>query len=323
MTWRSQASHLALLELLTTGSLRRRARQAEAWDSLAELPWTKNSGRRGELSLVPERRGELVSLLGRVWPDWGAGLAALTARGLPPTPTGWTALQDALRAEGLPPLPDQLNRRTAAALTASHSKGTLTERRLDALGSTRPTHDGAIRIRPPQGLVARNSLGAVDLAAVATVLGEAALPERALKAGLELQGHLRAVLSIENLGVFADLPALEGWLYVHVPGWDTATATSFLAQLRHVPMLHFGDLDPNGVRIMRHLQTVRPDLHWFVPEFWGEFVESRGLEGEWPEDLALDDAPALVRALARSSTWLEQEALAVDPRTLAELATLV
>lgn len=323
MNWRSEAARLALLELLVRGSLKRRRAQASAWDALDELPWTRRTGRRDELGLVEERRHELVALLGRVWPEWGVVLATLTARGLAPTPDGWSELEDAQRAEGLPQLPDQLNRRTAAALVAPHSKATLTDRRLAALGDAEATHDGSVRLRPPQGLVAITPQGRVDLAAVAAVLGEVSIPERALSAGLALEGPIRAALLVENLGAFCDLRAVDGWLLVHVPGWDTATVARLLERLVHVPLIHFGDLDPNGVRILRHLRALRSDLRWFVPEFWTELVETKGLPGVWPEDLDLGEAPALVRELASRGLWLEQEPVAVDARTPSALEALL
>ncbi len=319
MNWNTPANRLALLELLVRGSLKRRRSQTTAWDALAELPWTRLTGRRDELGLVESRRVDLVALIDRAWPTWGAGLAALTARGLLPTPDGWTALEDAERAEGLPELPDQVNRHTAAALVAPHSKATLTERRLAALGEVEPTHDGSVRLRPPRGLMARTSTGAVDLTAVAVVLGEVSLPERAMKAGLAIEGPIHAVLLVENLGAFCDLPSMDGWLVAHVAGWDTATVQQLILRLERVPAVHFGDLDPNGVRIYQHLRAMRPDLQWFVPTFWEELVDTKGQPGPWPEELALGDTPALVQQLARRGLWLEQEPVAVDPRTPAAL----
>ncbi|WP_437670683.1 Wadjet anti-phage system protein JetD domain-containing protein [Sorangium sp. So ce131] len=321
--WHMAGERLALLELLVRGALRRRRAQAAAWDALAELPWTRRTGRRDELGLVEGRRGELAALLDRIWPAWGAGLAELTARGLPPTPDGWAALEDARRAEGLPALPDRLNRRTAAALAAPHAKAALTGRRLAALGDVEAMHDGSVRLRPPEGLVARTPRGAVDLAAVAAVLGEVSLPERALKGGLALEGAVRAALLVENLGAFCDLTAIEGWLFAHVPGWDTATVTRLLERLTHAAVVHFGDLDPNGVRIFQHLRGVRPDLRWFVPPFWEELVEAKGHRGAWPADVDLRDTPDLVRRLAARGLWLEQEPIAVDPRTTAALEAMV
>lgn len=321
--WKTPAERLALLELLVRGTLKKRRAQAATWEALAELPWVKRTGRRDEIGLVEARRNELVALLDRVWAEWGDALAALTARGLPPTPEGWTALDDAVRAEGLPNLPDRLNRRTAAALVAPHSKAALTGRRLAALGDAEATHDGSVRLRPPRGLVARTAKGSIDLSAVSAVLGEVSLPERALRDGLALDGPLRAALLVENLGAFCDLPALNGWLVAHVAGWDTATVARLFDRLSHVPVVHFGDLDPNGVRIFQHLRGMRTDLRWFVPDFWGELVGTRGLPGAWPEDIDLRESPELVRLLARRGLWLEQESIAVDARTPGEFEATI
>lgn len=317
--WETADERLALLELLSRGSLKRRRAQGTTFDALAELPWTRVTGRRDDLALVEERRHELVALIDRVWPAWRDELADLTANGFPPTPEGWNRLLDARRAAGLPELPERLNRRTAAALAAPHSKATLTEGRRAALGDTEATHDGTVRLRPPAGLVARASRGVVDLTGVAGVLGEVAIPERAFLDGLQLEGDLCAVLLVENLGAWRDLAAPPGFLLAHVPGWDTATVAHLLDRVAHVPMIHFGDLDPNGVRIYQHLRLRRPDLRWFVPSFWAELVDSHGLRAPWPADLDVSATPALVRALAARGLWLEQERIVVDPRISAAL----
>lgn len=198
--WQTPAERLALLELLVRGTLKKRRAQTSTWEVLAELPWVKRTGRRDEFGLVEGRRGELVSLLERVWPAWGDALTALTVRGLPPTPEGWTALEDATRAADLPPLPERLNRRTAAALVAPHSKAALTERRIAVLGDVEPMHDGSVRLRPPPGLFARSPAGEINLCEVAKVLGETSLPERSLRQGLLLEGEVRAILMVENIG---------------------------------------------------------------------------------------------------------------------------
>lgn len=88
-------------------------------------------------------------------------------------------------------------------------------------------------------------------------------------------------------------------------------------------MLHFGDLDPNRVRIVRHLRELAPGLTWVVPEFWEEAVEARGLVRAWPADLDLSGEPALVQRLAAAGRWLEQEVLALDPRLREALEALV
>lgn len=312
--WEEPAARLALLELLARGTLRRRRAQNVAFEVLAELPWTRLTGRRDEIALVEARRGELVALLERFWPDWRAEWAELTELGLAPTPEGRSRLLDQRRARNLPDLPERLNRRTAAALAAPHSKSTLTATRLAALGTTEATHDGILRLRPPAGTWARTSRGRLDLSAIATILGEVTLPERAFRDGLELKGSWRALLLVENLGAWRDLVAPEDFLLAHVPGWDTVTVVHLFEQVRHVPVLHFGDLDPNGVRIYLHLREKRPDLRYFVPAFWSELVTAHGLPGLWPSNLELDSLPPLLRELAEREVWLEQERIVLDPR---------
>jgi hypothetical protein len=312
--WESDNARLALLELLSHGSLKRRRNQLAAYDALAELPWTRATGRRDEIGVVEERRTELAGLIDRVWPAWREVLADLVAAGLSPTPDGYGRLLDMERAAAVPDLPDRINWRTAASLTAPNSKASITETRRSALGGTDISHDGSIRLRPPSGLSARTANGTVDLSGIATVLGEVSIPERALLDGLAFEGDIRAVLLVENLGAWRDLSSPPGWLLAHVPGWDTATVSHLLDRIEGVPVVHFGDLDPNGVRIMLHLRRRAPNLKWFLPEFWFELVDVCGIPTKWPHDLNLDFAPAPVRALAARGLWLEQERVVLDPR---------
>jgi len=87
--------------------------------------------------------------------------------------------------------------------------------------------------------------------------------------------------------------------------------------------VHFGDLDPNGVRIYVHLRERRPDLGWFIPPFWAHFVDSHGLRAPGPSGLDLGAAPALVRELAARGLWLKQERLVLDPRITEALEQFV
>lgn len=319
MIWASDNARLALLELLSNGSLKLRRTQLEAYAALAELPWTRATGRRDEIGVVEDRRKELAGLIDRVWPAWRDVLADLLAAGLPPTPEGYGRLLDRERAAAIPELPERINRRTAASLTASHSKASLTETRRGALGGTDTSHDGAVRLRPPTGLSARTASGVVDLSGIAAVLGEVSIPERALLDGLAFEGAIRAVLLVENLGAWRDLSPPPGWMLAHVPGWDTATVGNMLDRIEGIPVVHFGDIDPNGVRIFLHLRRRTPNLKWFLPEFWFELVDVCGLPTTWPQDLDLNFAPAPVRALAARGLWLEQERIVFDPRMVQAL----
>ena len=65
---------------------------------------------------------------------------------------------------------------------------------------------------------------------------------------------------------------------------------------------------------MNHLRGKYPTLRWAVPNFWRECVPSRAQKDEWPTNLDVSDAPALVRELKNAGLWLEQEAISLDPR---------
>jgi hypothetical protein len=286
------------------------------------LPWTRISSRRDELLLDIERSGPIRELLDRVWPQWREQAEALREAGLEPTPNGWRELQDRRRAAEIGQvgpgrfgeLPSRLNRRTATAAVGPDSKATLSARRLAALGDTQITRDVAVRMRPPRGLRIIRDHDEFDAATLAELLGEVAISERALRDGTRIEGLVKAVLTVENLGPFEDMALPEGWLSIHVPGWNTATLDLVLEQLPDTPLLHFGDLDPAGVRIVRHLQRRWPQLVWFVPEFWREWIEPRGLRAAWPEEIDLAESPSLIRELAQRGLWLEQELIALDPR---------
>ncbi|HLJ89950.1 MAG TPA: Wadjet anti-phage system protein JetD domain-containing protein [Candidatus Angelobacter sp.] len=177
------------------------------------------------------------------------------------------------------------------------------------------THDGIVRLRPNEGLLIARENHTVEAASISDIAGEVVLTERAFNGGTKLTGNLpRAVLLVENLGPYLDVPSPEGWLIAHVPGWDTATVRLLLEQLVDIPVVHFGDLDPNGVRITSHLRSIRPDVRWAVPDFWREYVRKCGRRLTWPDDLNLDGTPPLVRDLAKAGLWLEQEPIILDER---------
>ena len=322
--WAEEPVRLALLALWRAGRLRRREGCGLAFDELLRLPWTRRTGRRDELALEPTMRAELEALLDGAWPGWRDAAARLEARGLPADERGWRRLADLERRAALPPLPARLNLRTATAAVGPHSKAGLGDARREGLGDVEVTRDGVVRLRPHPGLRLVRGEVALEAADVAAVLGEVAIAERALRDGTRLEGPPpAALLLVENKGAFVDLTPPSGWLVAHVPGWDTATLGALLAQLPGVPVVHFGDLDPNGVRIARHLRALCPGLVWAVPPLWADHAPARALPRPWPPDLDLADTPALVRDLAARGLWLEQEPLALDPRLPAALAALL
>lgn len=153
-----------------------------------------------------------------------------------------------------------------------------------------------------------------DAARLEHIQGELVLSERAVLDGTRLTGTPEALVLIENLGAFVDLSAPPRWILVHAPGWDTKGARRLLEMFPETPVLHFGDLDPDGFAIHLHLREVRPDLIWVVPEWVADYVSTNGLQTNWPQTPALATAPPLIKQLARAGSWVEQEAIVFDPR---------
>lgn len=322
--WDRKLHYIALLELVVTGKILQRQDQKEAWTELHALRWARRTGRQYELALVDEHRPAVEALLGKMCPGWRSIAADLAAHDLPPTPRGLQQLEDLQRQATLAaPLPQQLNQRTATAAVGPHSKAVLTEQRRIALGDVDITRDGIVRVRPHAGLRLLRADIALAIEPHLAMLGEVALPERALQAGLELTGLPPAlVLLVENVGPYIDLPAPPDWLVAHVPGWNTRTAELLLARLPDVPVLLFGDLDPAGVAIAAHLQSLHPRLRWVTFELWRTLLPEYAQPGPWPDDLDLRAAPPLVQELARDALWLEQERLTLHPDLVAELLAI-
>lgn len=325
MKWGDEPHRYALLDLWANGSLRKRQRSSEAWTELDRLPWTRRTNRSGELRLLPERQPELERLLDGCWPEWRHVVARLREAGHPVNESGWRALQDQQRREGFQGAPGpRLNRRTAAGVLAEHSKAGLRASHRFTLQGTTLTGDNILRLRPCEGLLIQRDGLQHDAVALARLLGEVVITERAMLEGTRLAGRMpAAVLVVENLGPYVDLPAPGGWLITHGPGWNQAAVKMLLDQLPpDVPVVHFGDLDENGVRIARQTQALRPGVKWFVPEWWVEYLP-RGLRGEWSDTLDLGDAPPLVHQLRARRRWLEQELIVLDARLPGALRALV
>ncbi|MDP2314843.1 MAG: hypothetical protein Q8P41_18220 [Pseudomonadota bacterium] len=313
---------LAWLELLEEGRLVRNQGNTDTWDLAHEAGWAEVTRRRGELVLREDHRAAVEARLDRLWPDWREGAAALRTAGERYTPAGWRRLSDARRRTHLPvALPESLNRRTVAAALRDHSKAGLGEVDLAALGAIAVTHDNLLRLRPHPTLVLERGGASMAASEIVTLCGEVCVTDRAFRAGTRLRGEApRAILLVENLGVYVDVPLPSGWCAVHVPGWNTR----MLAHVRDVwpdtPALLFGDLDPNGVAIARALQSFWPGLRWFIPAFADEYL-GRALPGVWPEHIG--EVPPMVRVLMERGTWLEQEVFVLDGRLVGELERCV
>lgn len=315
--WGERSHALALVELLVIGEVRRRRRQERAWETLLELGWARRTGRSGVLGIDPLMRAEVEEALAAAWPEWREVAVRLEEGGFPPTPIGLRELERIERLEGTneAALPGRMNRRTAAAMLATHAKAKLGPFEQVVLEDVDVTEDGIARMRPSVGLALVRGGVEHDAGELAELLGELVVTDRALRDGTRLGGRRpRAVLTVENLGAFQDAEVPEDVLVVYVPGWNTRIARELLDGLEDVPVIHFGDIDPNGVAILAHLRRWRPDVRWLVPAFWEEYADERGLPKKWPEGRMPVDAPAWVRRVVDRGVWLEQEVIVVDPQ---------
>ena len=312
--WHEEAHRLALLELLQDGTLQKRAAQAEAWHELLALGWARRTSRQDALAIVPALRPAVAEVLDHCWPDWRAVQQELADRGLPPSESGLRALRDHQRADRVDSLPLRLNQRTAASAFAEHSKSRLGEAAKQRLQASEVTSDYVVRLRGCRGLSVHRDGVIYDAALLEQLQGELVLSERGLLDGTTLGGTPAALLLVENVGPFVDLNPQPGWLLVHVPGWHTQGAKRLFEMFPQVPALHFGDLDPEGLRIYGHLRRARPSLRWVVPDWIADYLPSHALPTAWPDPELVTDAPGLVQQLAKQSRWLEQEALVFDER---------
>ncbi len=320
--WSEHDHAVALLELLVRGELRHRKRQHAAWTELSSLGWGRRATRAKVLLLDPRVREEVAETLDRAWPSWRQEAVRLEHNGLDPTPKGIARLAqlDRITAAEEADLPDRMNRRTAAALVGRHAKSRLGPFERVVLDDVDLTDDGLVRVRPSRGLHVVKGGEVYEARALADLLGELLLTDRGLRDGARLGGvPPRAVLTVENLGTFQDAAVPEDVLVLHVPGWNTRIARVVLQELGEVPVVHFGDLDPNGVAIVEHLRRWRPGIGWLVPDFWQEFIETRGQRKQWPETALPADAPEWVSELVEQGLWLEQETVILDGRWAAAL----
>lgn len=309
-----ESEAMLLLELSHHGMVaRRRKTQARIWQDVVELGWARPTLAPETLVLVAAMGAEVAAALDANLPDWRQRLEILAAASLPVSPGHWRTARKRKRRDGVAEkeFPDQLSRRTATAQVSDHSKASFTDEDAAAFGDTQVTDDDIVRIRPDASLTLRRGGEAWSGRALARVMGEVVVTDRALRSGTLLRGHPRMVLTVENLGPFQDLPVPDDVMVVHLPGWNTRLVRRVLASFRG-PLWHFGDLDRNGVRILNHLRQWRPDTRWVVPTFWQDHLD-RALPGDW-DDLPLPpDAPGWVRELRDSGRWLEQEVVALHP----------
>jgi hypothetical protein len=229
-------------------------------------------------------------------------------------------------------LPSRLNQASFHALWHGDSKHPrVGENANPQCANMTLTQDEVIRLRTldPLSLVDQHGQPQ-NMTAVITLLGELALPERALAtlAAIWWQGH--QVITVENKGAFVDYPLQPGQLLLFAPGRNTTLAKRFIPLLpQGVQWAHFGDLDQRGIDIAIELarDLDRPALLWLPCElqpYLGHYARPVGSftagSGKIPwralpltEDEGGTEALPWLDALRRQARWLEQEVLITAP----------
>lgn len=308
--WKNDKIRAALLNLWTEQTLQRNATRAPLIDHLLEAGILAKGSRAREYRLPEHQRAAYATLLQRIWPQWRTTLDELHHRGLTATPANLLVL----RRKPLEDLPPRLHHKTYAALVGAHSKSGI-----EPPENTTLTQDDLLRLRTPAGFTLRDANGAeLPCDPMMQTLGEIVLPERALLDGITPAGALpRCLFTIENLGAYIDLPHPSDLLLIHQPGWNSRLAQQLIRTLPpDIPWFHFGDLDPEGIRIYQSLgdATRKPEL--WIPEFWGEYLNDYALPVKQPWPVlpeGLVEHP-LLHALLETGRWLEQEVAVVDSR---------
>jgi len=323
MNWLDLEYRAALLRLWETGELRKTQKLRPLIEHLLSLGWITQSSRQNELTINENGSAQLPALMDSIWPLWRQTLQRLREAGLPPTAAG---LQDLARAgRPVPSLPLRLHNKTFAALTGAHSKCSMPAASIPPGLSL--TADGVLRTRPNRGLILYAGQNRLSCDDPMRALGEVILPERAILDGVRVGGTLpRAIMTVENLGPFVDMPKPDELLLIHQPGWNTALSLLFLRAFGMEPSWHhFGDLDPEGLAIYQHLKREGEKPHLFLPPFWDDYRESfsRRLCDTWPEAITGSFSEPLLQKLFSANAWLEQEPIILDERFKDELARLI
>lgn len=226
-------------------------------------------------------------------------------------------------------LPASINGATLSGLWLRDCKAVLSPpqlARVAELGSQVLT-DEAIRLRTLTSLSLIDKEGRLhNMAPVINLLGELALPERALTGlrGIEWPG--RQIVTVENKGAFVDYPLQPGELLLYVPGRNTALAKRVMPLLpAAIPWAHFGDLDQRGLEIAAELAqaTGRPLALWlprnladYLPHYARPLsLPSAGSQSKIPwqsnawERVSGSALTEALNYLALNKCWLEQEVL--------------
>lgn len=174
-----------------------------------------------------------------------------------------------------------------------------------------------MRFKPNKGLRAVFDDLELDLWQLSETLTECAIPERLWLKLQRFEGtEPDLIVTCENLGAYIDLPMPCGYMVVYAPGANIETAVKILKYFPETRWFHFGDVDPDGLKIAQTLarEAKRP-LTFFVPSFAEEYLPGRPVKKPWGEV----PGRKVFQELKRKHTRLFQEVFMLDGRLNSEI----
>ena len=294
------------VRLLEEGELLKTKSNGELISRLKDLRWVVQGRRKGCVEPSEKGRDSIPLFLNNSWPEWRECARRISAAGYRFDLSSWLDLEFEDRMAKIE-LPSRAHHKTVASCFGMHSKAKSRKFFQERLKAVSQTTDQSLRILPNAGLMLKCHHSEISCSSVEKVLG-GVLP--------------KLVFTVENLGAFVDWPSRHpDCLVVFSPGKDTVLTLLFLGLLPDdVRFFHFGDLDPDGIKIARFLkERSGRDMELLAPEFWEDYLPDafefeKGKE-KWDKvPQFCDQEPEVLRVLREQNRWMEQEMILLDPR---------
>lgn len=257
-----------LARLLLNEKFIESASNRELTERFQRAAWIQKGRRQCEWVINKASLQDIKRRLYHLLPDWEDAFQTLQQMGRNPCNSSDIEALVALRK--MPPRKTLINRRNWGAVSGAGPKKKHKRASEDTI-----TSDWVLRLRPNRGLCAMFGRKTLDLSTIADSLTECVIPQRGWMQISSFSGDLpQCIVTCENLGAFIDLPDIPGVCIVHAPGKDVGAAVAFLRAHCLGRWIHFGDIDPEGIRIAMLIgkRTDRP-LDIYVPSFLSEYLD--------------------------------------------------
>ncbi len=329
--WSNSETQLLLVRILKKGEIPINKGNGKIVDAYTKTRWlTKKST---TAYLTEEGREAITEILSNHWPEYDEEIAEIlnSDPGFNFTVKALERYRIEHRPNRIPPQRNSkyISRQCFSAIVGDGAKDDISETESKIFpGIVKTSSDSFFRCRASEGLEIKLSGGhKIPVGEMSKHLSECVIPERSIIEGVEFAGVMpKALLIVENAGVFVDLPRPKGLFILLIPGWNSPLAIKVLKSFPSgIPVWHFGDLDDRGYRMyLKHKKELPHTVRWFIPECIEDyaFKSDALLRKKWSRIPQESDVPALVLRLAQEDKWLEQEVCCFDKRLVRELERL-